>query len=207
MSEALTPDTRARCEARFGVPVVDTYSAEEVGYIALQCPSGPRYHVAAESVLVEVLRDDDTACAPGEIGRVVVTELHNFATPLVRYELGDYAEVGEPCPCGRGLPTLNRIYGRRRGMLRHPDGRTTWPLFTIACRNAARFTDIQLVQDAIDTLRVRVVPVGELDARALVAAVHGALGREFRVTVEIVDAIARTPAGKLEEFVSLVRTT
>ena len=39
---------------------------------------------------------------------MVITDLHNFATPLIRYELGDYAEVGTPCPTGRGLPVLNR---------------------------------------------------------------------------------------------------
>jgi len=61
------------------------------------------------------------------------------------------------------------------------------------------------VQDAIDKLRLRVVPDGALDPRALVAAIHGALGRDFDVTVEIVDAI-RSERGKLEEFVSLVRT-
>jgi hypothetical protein len=100
---------------------------------------------------------------------------------------------------------LTRIVGRRRGMLRYPDGRTVWPVFTGACRRAARFREVQLVQDALDKLRLRVVPDGPLDPRALVAALHGALGRDFEVTVEIVDAIARTPAGKLEEFVSLVR--
>ena len=128
------------------------------------------------------------------------------ATPIVRYDIGDYAEVGAPCACGRGLPALTRIMGRRRGMLRYPDGRTVWPLFTVACRRAAHFAEIQLVQDAIDKLRVRVVPDGPLDPRALVAAIHGALGREFAVTVEVVESL-RGPRGKLEEFVSLVRAT
>ena len=45
---------------------------------------------------------------PGEIGRLVVTRLHHFATPLLRYDIGDYAEVGDACPCGRGLPVLRR---------------------------------------------------------------------------------------------------
>jgi phenylacetate-CoA ligase len=49
---------------------------------------------------------------PGEVGRVVVTPLNNFAMPLIRYELGDTAEVGAPCACGRGLPVLTRILDR-----------------------------------------------------------------------------------------------
>jgi len=207
VSEALSDDTRALCREALGVPLVDVYSAEEVGYLALQCPDHACYHVQSESVLVEILRDDGTPCEPGEVGRVIVTALRNFATPILRYDIGDYAEVGAPCACGRGLPALTRITGRRRGMLRYPDGRTTWPLFTAACRRAAHFAEIQLVQDAIDKLRLRVVPDGPLDPRALVAALHGALGRDFAITVEVVDALSRTPRGKLEEFVSLVGTT
>jgi phenylacetate-CoA ligase len=206
ISEALSPDTRALCADVLGVPLVDTYSAQEVGYIALQCPDHAHYHVMAERLKVEILDDDGRPCRPGAIGRVVVTDLHNFATPLVRYDLGDLAEVGAPCPCGRGLPVLTRVVGRRRGMLVHADGRTTWPVFTVACRAAAPYRELQLVQDPDATLRLRVVPLAGQpldDARrdALAAAVRGALG-DFTVTVEVVDRLDRSPAGKLEEFVS-----
>ena len=116
------------------------YSSQEVGYIALECPTGESYHVQAENVLVEVLDDQDRPCSPGDVGRVVVTALHNFATPLLRYDIGDYAEVGAPCPCGRGLPALRRIMGRQRNMALLPTaaaaGRrsswrapTKWPTF------------------------------------------------------------------------------
>ena len=213
ISEALAPETRALCRDVLGVRVVDTYSAQEVGYIALECPDRApgeeRYHVQAERVLVEVLAADGTPCAPGEVGRVVITDLHNFATPLVRYEIGDYAEVGAPCTCGRGLPVLARIVGRRRGMLVYPDGRTAWPLFTVACRTAARYRELQLVQDTASALRLRVVAepgaaLTDADRRALIAALHGSLGYPFGVTIEEVAQLARSPAGKLEEFVSLV---
>jgi phenylacetate-CoA ligase len=209
ISEALSPDTRALCRDVLGVPLVDTYSAQECGYIALQCPAHEHYHVQSERLVVEILDDDGRPCPPGAIGRVVVTDLHNFATPLVRYELGDFAEVGEPCPCGRGLPVLTRIVGRRRGMLVYPDGRTVWPVFTVACREAAPYLECQLVQDAIDRLRLRVVPspaqpLDDVHRDALVAALRGSLGPEFRVTIEAVDTLDRSPAGKLEEFVSHV---
>lgn len=207
ISEVLTPGTRGLCRDVLDVPIVDTYSAQEVGYIALQCPTHAHYHVQAERLIVEVLREDGTPCVPGETGRVVVTDLHNFATPILRYELGDYAEVGRPCPCGRGLPVLARIVGRRRNMLVYPDGRTTWPVFTVACREAARYRDLQLIQPSRHTLRVRIVPEGpehELDGAALVAALHRCLGYPFEVEIERVTELARSPAGKLEEFVSLV---
>lgn len=202
VGERLAPSTRALCREVLGVPIVDAYSAQEVGYLALQCPDHEHYHVQSERLLVEILRDDDTRCTPGETGRVVVTDLHNFATPILRYDIGDLAEVGPACPCGRGLPVLTRIVGRVRNMLVYPDGRTTYPVFTVACREAARYRDIQLVQLTRDTLRARVVPDGDLDERALIDALHRVLGHPFAVEIERVDEIARTPAGKLEEFIS-----
>jgi phenylacetate-CoA ligase len=77
--------------------------------MALQCPDHPHYHVLAENCLLELL---DAAGRPARAGRVVVTPLHNFATPLLRYDLGDEAEFGPPCACGRALPVLTRISRR-----------------------------------------------------------------------------------------------
>lgn len=204
ISEVLAPATRALCAEVLGVPIVDTYSAQEVGYIALECPAHPHYHVQSERLLVEILDERGAPCAVGETGRVVITDLHNFATPLLRYAIGDHATVGAPCPCGRGLPVLTRIVGRRRNMLTYPDGRTVWPVFTVACRAAARYREIQLVQPAPDALRVRVVPDGDLDADALIAALQRVFAHPFAITVEIVPELDRSPVGKLEEFVSLV---
>ena len=208
VSEALAPATRALVREVLGVPVIDTYSAQEVGYVALECPSAPGvYHLQAERLHVELLDDHGRPCAPGEEGRVVVTDLHNFATPVIRYDLGDRAVAAAPCACGRGLPTVGRILGRRRGLLRYPDGRAAWPVFTVACREAARYRECQLVQEALDALRLRVVapaPLTTADRAALTAALHRALGHPFAVTVEQVDALDRSPTGKLEEFRSLV---
>jgi len=206
ISEVLTDETRAVVGDVLGVPVVDTYSAQEVGYIALACPDGPGYHVQAERLIVEVLDDAGRPCGPGETGRVVLTDLHNYATPIVRYEIGDYAEVGPPCPCGRGLPVLTRIVGRRRNLLTYPDGRTAWPVFTVACRAAARYREIQLLQPRVDALVLRVVADAPLDAAAraaLAAALHDSLGHPFDVTIEEV-AELRGPTGKLDEFLSLI---
>ncbi|MEO8526087.1 MAG: hypothetical protein ABI460_15285, partial [Caldimonas sp.] len=113
-SERLPADLRDQVQAAWGVPLSDLYSANEVGYVALQCPQSDLYHVQSEDVLVEVIGDDGRPCATGESGRVVVTSLHNFAMPLLRYDLGDFATVGGPCRCGRTLPTLEGILGRTR---------------------------------------------------------------------------------------------
>ena len=109
MGEVVGSKVRSLCQEAWGVPIIDMYTAQEAGYIALQCPDNEgNYHIQAENLYVEVVDDEGRPCQPGEIGRVLLTTLHNFAMPLIRYEIGDYAQVGEPCACGRGLPVLTR---------------------------------------------------------------------------------------------------
>ncbi|HLJ21965.1 MAG TPA: hypothetical protein VKU84_17290, partial [Stellaceae bacterium] len=108
----LSATLRETCREAWGVPVVHLYRAEEVGPLALQCPGHEHFHIQSEQALVEVVDNQGRDCAPGEAGRVVATPLNNFAMPLLRYEVGDIAEVGTPCACGRGLPVLTRIVER-----------------------------------------------------------------------------------------------
>ena len=110
-------------------------------------------------MLVEVIDAAGQPCAPGQVGRVVVTPLFNYAMPLLRYELGDYAEVGPPCPCGRGLPVLTRILGRERNaLLVAPTGERYWPAF-----GSRKFTEIapivqhQFVQKDAEWIEARLV--------------------------------------------------
>ena len=210
-SEVLDRAVRTACERVWGVPVSDAYSAQEVGIIALQCPEHPHYHAQAENVLAEVLGEDGTPCGPGEWGRLVVTPLHNFATPLVRYEIGDYAEVGEPCPCGRGLPVLKRILGRSRNMLTLPSGEQLWPVFTTAMQEKlGPFTpvrQIQLIQRSLEEIEVKLVVKRALTAaeeERLGNTVGKSLGHPFALRLVYVDEIPRSASGKYEDFTSMI---
>ncbi len=206
--EMLRPEARGIVRVAWGVEIADSYSAEELGYIALQCPEGGHYHVQAESLIVEVLGPDGEPCGSGETGQVVVSTLHNFAMPLIRYASGDYAEVTGPCACGRGLPALRRIVGRQRNMLVRPDGVRHWPSFpSEAWREIAPVTQIQLVQDAADHVIAKVVALREISAAEeaqFISALQNCLGWPFRITLTRVDAIARGAGGKYEDFVSLL---
>lgn len=122
VSGPVTPALRELCRAALGVKLTDIYSTQEFGVIALECPDSGLLHVQSEHLLVEVLNEQWQPCREGEIGQVVVTDLHNFAMPLIRYALSDWAEVGPTCPCGRGLPTLSRVMGRTRNMALTPLG-------------------------------------------------------------------------------------
>jgi phenylacetate-CoA ligase len=209
--EVLEPECRAACQRAFGVRVVDMYSSQEVGYIALQCPEQAHYHIQSENVLVEVLDNAGRACGPGQIGKVVITTLHNFAMPLVRYDIEDYAEVGGPCPCGRGLPVLTRILGRQRNLLTMPNGERRWPVFVTedGTSDLPPFFQFQVVQRTLDELQLNVVrPGGELSTDELAGVeryFHDVLGYPFKLSVNCVSAIPRSASGKFEDFISLVR--
>jgi phenylacetate-CoA ligase len=206
LSETLTPRTRALVQEAWGVPVTDMYTTREAGYLALQCPGHEHYHVQAESAVVELLRDDGSECAPGETGRLVVTPLHNFSSPLLRYDIGDYAVAGAPCDCGRGLPVLERILGRVRHMLVHPDGRKTWPLLNYnAYREILPIRQIQMRQTAADSIEVLMVSdrrASPEESRQLHRALQESLEFPHTFNLQYTDRIERSSSGKYEEFIS-----
>jgi len=203
--ELLLPEVRLDCSEVWGVPVADMYSCEEVGYIALQCPEYTHYHCQSESLLVEVLNHAGQPCAPGEIGKVVLTSLHNFAMPLIRYENRDYAEVGEPCPCGRGSTVLKRILGRERNMAIGPTGEKFWPNVTREIWSVIEgIQELQLVQESIDRLEARIVGPRSLlpsQERQLTEALCQSFGQPFSISFRYLDEIARHANGKYERFI------
>jgi phenylacetate-CoA ligase len=202
--EVLAPEVRQLCREVLGVGVTDVYSCGEAGYLAIQCPEHRAYHLQQENVLIEILDDAGAPCAPGAVGRVVVTTLHNFAMPLLRYELGDLAEVGEPCPCGRTLPVIARIVGRARDMLTLPDGAKRYPFYGHSAMMSVRaIRQHQLVQKSLTEIEIRLVVSHPLsaaeEARIREAAIAG-LGHPFEITLAYTDEIKRDASGKYAEF-------
>lgn len=203
--EMLPAETVELCRQVWGAGVADVYSSEEVGNIAFQCQEG-RYHVQAENVLLEIIDAAGKPLPPGRVGRVVMTVLHNLAMPLIRYEIGDYAAFGEACPCGRGLPVLERIAGRQRNMLRLPDGSEHWPSFPeVRWAGVAPIRQLQVVQTAIDRVVLRAVvgrPLTSSEVDALRRVFADILCFPYEIVVAEVDHIPRPPNAKFEDFVS-----
>lgn len=206
--EIVGANVRQLCRQAWNVPVVDMYTSQEVGYIALQCPGHKHYHIQSENLLVEILDGDDKPVAPGGTGRIVLTTLHNFAMPLIRYVVGDYAELGESCPCGRGLPVLNKIMGRKRNMLLLPDGRQHWPSFPADLwQEFSGIRQFQLIQKEKDFIMVRLVADRPLSGSAedrLTSLLRDRFGYPFVIQYEYVNIIERSKGGKFEDFISEV---
>jgi phenylacetate-CoA ligase len=210
VGEALSGDLRTICEAAWGVRMTDIYSAAEIGVIAYPCREHGRMHVQSESVKLEILRDDGTPCEVGEEGRVVLTPLHNFAMPLIRYEIGDRAAFGGPCACGRTLPVLAGIPGRARDMLTLPNGGRRFPYYGHG--EIMRIESImqhQVAQTGPDQIEIRLVVrrrlTGDEEARVTaIASRH--LGEPFSVRVVYRAELTRGPGGKFAEFTNEYET-
>lgn len=206
IAEVLDPAVREECQRVWGTPVIDMYSANEIGVIALQCPQHAHYHVVAEGVLVEVLDESGRPCPPGKVGRVVLTPLHNVATPLIRYDIGDYAEPGPPCPCGRGLPVLKRILGRARNMILLPSGERRFPALRSGdFSRVAPVRQFQLVQRRPDRMEIKLVvarPLSQEEEDRLRRIIHEDLRHPFELHFRYVDEIPRAASGKFEDCLS-----
>jgi phenylacetate-CoA ligase len=203
-SEQLPPDLAELVGQAWNVGVSDLYSANEVGYVALGCPDSGLYHIQAEDVLVEIIGDDGKHCGEGEPGRVVVTSLHNFAMPLLRYELGDYATTGPPCTCGRTLPTIERILGRTRNMLRLPGGRTAFPGFPMGTLlKLPIIRQVKFIQHSLSDIELELVlerPLTDDEQSELRAAVCRRLQHPFNVVLTRVESIVLGRSYKREDF-------
>ena len=208
LGELVTPETRELSEEIFGVPLVDMYSCQEAGYLALQCPERYNYHVQSENVLLEILDENDKPCGEGEVGRVVISTLNNFATPLIRYDVGDYAEFGASCVCGRGLPVLKGIKGRVRNMLTLPSREQLWPqMGTNEFSKIAPIRQFQFVQKNLQDIDVKFVverPLTEDEEAQLTQLIQTKLTYPFNLNFIYLDNIPRSKGGKFEDFISEV---
>jgi phenylacetate-CoA ligase len=205
LAETLTPANAARLREVFRCPVMNHYSSWEVPHIAHSCPAEPDLlHVNSERVIVRVVRADGADAAPGETGRVVVTDLSNYVMPFINYSAGDLAVAGGRCACGRGMPTLARLEGRDTEMLRTADGREVssgalGQLLTFVVGIIPYVWEYQAVQVSPDTVVLRVVPTARFAPGfqdTLAREVERFLGPGMRVTVEPVSAIPLEPSGK-----------
>jgi phenylacetate-CoA ligase len=189
----------------FRCPVVSRYSAWEATFMAQTCPDHPALlHINTERALIRIVRDDGREVAPGEPGRVLVTNLWNRVTPLINYDIGDWATAGDPCPCGRGFPTLRGVEGRAAEVIRTPGGTV---ISSAALCNFLTFehpvlgtvAEFQAVQTAADVVLLRVVPTVRFTAASgleLTRAFGAFLGAGTEVHVRPVERIPTLPSGK-----------
>lgn len=208
-AEPLLAIQRETIERAFGCRVFDYLGSAERAIFAGECPEHRGLHLFDEYGVTEVLDDRGRPVPDGVAGRLVVTSLHNFAMPLIRYEIGDLSGIAtEPCPCGRPLPLLLPVTTKAEDLVVLPDGRfISGSVLTHPFKPMTRIRESQIVQERPDLIRVLVVPrpgYDGRDERRLVDALRERLGAGVGVRVERVPAIPRGPRGKFRWVISKV---
>lgn len=207
-SAYLDGPSRRFLEQAFGCPVRDFYGSDEAGCIAWECPKCSGYHIAADMVIVEILKDDRPA-APGEAGEVVVTNLYSRAMPFIRYRQGDVAVLSERRPvCGVQFPLLERIEGRTDDFLVLPGrGKVTPHIVYHLMDPVAGLARWRITQTEALRLAVECEPVGVPPAD-LVPRIESQLRRlvpaSVALEIQIIDRIPVPPDRKFRAVSSAV---
>jgi phenylacetate-CoA ligase len=209
--DKLFPHYRKSIRQAFGCETIDLYGCTEGAMIAAQCRRG-NYHLGSNQCFVEVVDDNGVPLPKGMMGRVLVTRLDNFAMPLIRYDIGDLAEL-EPddrlCDCGRQFPRLRRIIGRDTDIVETPGGnRLIVHFFTAIFEHVPEIRQFKVVQRDLKSMEIQYIPGDGFTADILRQVEHAILGHleeEFRVEWRRTSVIEPTPSGKPQIVQSLLK--
>ena len=199
-AEMLRDFMRKEIEEVFNAKVYDYYGSREVGAIAGECSMGRR-HVFIMNNLVEILDDMNRPVGDGEEGKIIITNLHNYSMPMIRYDIGDTGAISvDRCGCGSSLPVLERLTGRITDHFRLRDGTLVHgEFFTHLFYFRDWVEQFQIDQLDYDYLRISVVPnltIDEHDRAVISENIRTVMGKECKLEWLCVDQIKTTPQGK-----------
>ena len=214
-AELIDPASRQYIEKSFGVTCYDQYACIELERVAWQCPHLQGYHMDVDTMILQFVDKNGDEVSSGERGEIVCTSLFNYAMPLVRYAIGD---IGIPsdhgCTCGRTLPLMEMVEGRKDSFLVLPNGQILSPRsFTIAISTFKLYSQIEqfrVVQKKVDLFEIQIkkdVTYSEAEGMDFLLIKH--LRETFRLSeeevtfnVNFVDEIPLDKNGKLMIVVS-----
>jgi phenylacetate-CoA ligase len=201
--EPLQAHQRKSFEKVFHGQVFNSYSAREVALIGQECERHDGLHINMECNFVEFVdKDNGTWVKSGEIGDIIITDLLNYGMPFIRYQIGD---VGIPdsklCPCGRGLELFGGVEGRDADIFKLRGGKkvSAITLVLYLVDNGPMVGKVQIIQDAIDHLRIKITDDPMPDKEIFEyyeKTVAGLLGDEMKISFEVVKDIPTEKSGK-----------
>uniref|UniRef100_UPI002FDAE2C9 phenylacetate--CoA ligase family protein n=1 Tax=Arsukibacterium sp. TaxID=1977258 RepID=UPI002FDAE2C9 len=199
-SEMLYPHERAVISNSFNCPVANGYGARDAGFIAHECPAG-KMHISAEDIIVELIDEQGQPVAHGEIGEIVTTHLATPGYPFIRYRTGDLARLDpSPCSCGRGLPVLAEVQGRRRDFLLTTKGDQlhSWGVVYLLrdLTDIDKFKMIQHTKNQIELLIVANKALSSEQQSQLRQQFQTLLGADMNIDIQQVQDIPASANGK-----------
>ena len=187
------------------------YGSNEAHAIASECSEHSGYHISAENVIIEIVNDEGRPVPVGEEGRILVTNLHNYAMTFIRYETGDVGVISDKaCPCGRGLPLLAAVNGRTADVISTKSGGripgVALPWGFLASLGVEQF---QIVQENYEKVVIKLIidkeyPRDRVDEiiKEVLRRFRSMFGDDIDVAAELVDQILPTRSGKTRFVIS-----
>ena len=199
ISETMPEPVRRTLEKQFGCPVRAWYSNEENGIMGLQNEENEGYHIDTETYYYEILKMDcDEPAEPGELGRIVITDLFNYAFPILRYDNGDTAVAVRKEKNGRFKLYLSELYGRRSDLIYDCKGNAVTPyIITNNLWDIEGVKQYRFIQEDVKDYTIWLNGDQEkMDQKEILGRIRPYLGEEARIKVEIVDEIPVLASGK-----------
>jgi len=188
----LFPPYRTVIEQQFNCRVFDAYGGESTA-VSFECEEHNGYHISDEDVIVEFLKEGERV-VPGERGRIVFTNLENFAMPVIRYDIKDIGTyTDESCPCGRGLSLMSSVEGRDSDIIMTPSGDfIVVEYFVILFEYMTGVDQFQVIQDTLDHLTVKIIKNQQFtddELHHIRNEIQKRAGPDVRLTIEFVQDI------------------
>ena len=185
-SAPLTVQQRQTMQEVFKAPVYDQYGSTEIMWLSSECTEQNGLHVMTDVRHIEIVDENNIPVPNNTWGKILVTDLHNYAFPLIRYEIGDYGRLlDRKCPCGIPLPLMDSVRGRQSDVVKTPSGKKLFGDFLTSIfdeyPNAIR--DFQIVQAKDYSVKLFYVPVPDKDVAPIIASVKNKLDKELNAEI------------------------
>jgi phenylacetate-CoA ligase len=198
-AEVLQPEWDTAIRRVFQCAVLPFYGCGEVNSLAYSRADGSAYYIPEEHVLVEVVTDGTNTTMSGD-GAFVVTDLVNYAMPLLRYVNGDAGKLSGPDGGGLPFSRIERLDGRCNSFLMTDNGDlipgTGWATIF---QTLGAIQTFQVVQEEPRRIVIKVVTTGEYTEAIelkIIELFKRYLGEAMRIEIEKVASIPIPPSGK-----------
>ena len=201
--EPLYDHQKTRFENTFRCPVYNLYSSREAGNTACECSMHTGLHIAMETTIVEYV-ENSRLVPDGKIGDILITDLTNFAMPLIRYKIDDTgARLNKGCSCGRGLELMSPVVGRLTDDFYSPDGRRhsgNTLGFYLTTNSEFPIGQMQIIQETLLDFKVIITDRPVPDQRIfdfIISQMNEIIGQGINIHMEVVRELPREKSGKL----------
>lgn len=201
MAEKLSDSTKKDLQTLFNCNVVSRYSNMENGVLAQECPNENEFHLNHASYVFELLKlDSDEPADVGELGRIVITDLFNYAMPLIRYDTGDLGIKSESSKCDLKSPVFRSIDGRQVDMMYDTKDSPISPLCEFGLDEFCKLKQYQVVQIGKGDYILNVNGAeGVYSEESLSEAMKKTLGSDAKIAVVHHNEIPHLSSGKFKQ--------